>query len=50
MASSAEGSLAGSLCDGGPKGYFTGDPDAIPEPLVFGTFSQASIGTNRIDN
>jgi hypothetical protein len=46
----AEGSLASSLCDGGPNGYFTGDPDAIPEPLVFETYSQASSGTKRIDN
>ena len=38
----AEGSLASSLCDGGPNGYFTGDPDASPEPLVFETYSQAS--------
>jgi hypothetical protein len=30
-----EGSLPTAICNGGPNGYFTGDPDTIPEPLVF---------------
>jgi hypothetical protein len=46
----AEGSLPSSSCDGGPNGYFTVDPDAIPEPLIFETFSQASLGTSRLNN
>jgi subtilisin family serine protease len=45
----AEGSLPTSACDGGPNGYFTGDPDSIPEPLVFEHYSPVSLGSNRLD-
>jgi subtilisin family serine protease len=29
------GSTPTTLCDGGPQGYFSGDPDTIKEPLLF---------------
>jgi subtilisin len=45
----AEGSLPTSTCDGGPNGYFTGDPDSIPEPLVFEHFSPVSLASNRLE-
>jgi hypothetical protein len=37
-----EGSLPTAICNGGPHGYFTGDPDTIPEPLVFERLSTVS--------
>jgi subtilisin family serine protease len=29
------GSTALTPCEGGPQGYFTGDPDEYKEPLLF---------------
>lgn len=29
------GSLPDTACDGGAHGYFTGDLDALPEPLLY---------------
>ena len=31
----ALGSTPGTQCDGGPRGYFTGDTDGVNEPLLF---------------
>lgn len=36
----ASGVLPGSICDGGPRGYFEGDTDRINEPLLLREFRQ----------
>ena len=38
------GSQPGTPCDGGAHGYFTGDLDTLPEPLLYrGPISASSI-------
>ena len=34
----SSGSLPNTLCEGGPRGYFTGDVDGVNEPLLLREF------------
>ena len=34
----SSGSLPDALCEGGPRGYFTGDVDGVNEPLLLREF------------
>jgi subtilisin family serine protease len=44
------GSSPQTICDGGAHGYFTGDNDSLPEPLLFRTPGGIPSSTSSVQN